>query len=115
MHYLNDYINLYLTYKNIFYILVLFSAAIMLINIIVALSLKNKILGGFVGRWLSILFLFMVFFTIAEVLSFFFISSLNSIYTAYFIISVILLFGSVFVAAVNRFIYHLINNMNNIK
>lgn len=101
-----------MTFKNLFYILVLFGALIMLLNMVVAASLKNKVPGGFVGRWLTLMWLFMFFFFLAEAGAFFFIASLHNVLMSYFLIGLVLFFGSVFVAVVNRFIYHLINEFS---
>ncbi len=102
----------FVTFKNLFYILVLFGALLMLLNMIVAASLKNKIPGGFVGRWLTLMWLFMFFFFLSEAGAFFFIASLRNVYMSYFLIGLTLFFGSVFVAVVNRFIFHLINEFS---
>jgi hypothetical protein len=53
----------------------------------------------------------MLFFFIAEAGSFFFISYLTNMDLAYFLISLVLFFGSIFVAIVNRFIFHLIKEL----
>lgn len=100
-----------ITFKNFFYLFVLVGAVVMLINMIVAASLKNRIPGGFVGKWLTIMWIFMFFFFIAETGAFFFIQSLNNIKLSYFLIGLVLFFGSVFVGVVNRFILHLINEL----
>ncbi len=100
-----------LNFKNLFYILILFGALIMLVNMIVASSLKKRIPGGFVGKWLAIMFVFMLFFFLAEAGSFFFISYLTNMDLSYFLISLVLFFGSIFVAVVNRFIFHLIKEL----
>ncbi|RZD15606.1 MAG: hypothetical protein EVJ46_08720 [Candidatus Acididesulfobacter guangdongensis] len=100
-----------LNFKNLFYIFILFGALIMLINMVIASSLKKRIPGGFVGKWLAIMFVFMLFFFIAEAGSFFFISYLTNMDLAYFLISLVLFFGSIFVAIVNRFIFHLIKEL----
>lgn len=101
----------FITFKNLFYVLVLLGALIMLFNMIIASSLKNKIPGGFVGKWLTVMWLFMFFFFLAEAGAFFFITSLGNIDMSYFLIGFVLFFGSVFVAVVNRFIYHLIKEL----
>ena len=101
----------FITFKNLFYLLVLLGAVIMLSNMIIAASLKNKIPGGFVGKWLTIMWFFMFFFFLAETGAFFFITSLNNINLSYFLIGLVLFFGSVFVLVVNRFVYHLIKEL----
>ncbi|MDA8053778.1 MAG: hypothetical protein M0012_06490 [Deltaproteobacteria bacterium] len=100
-----------ITLKNLFYVFVLFGAVIMFLNMLMAASLKNKIPGGFVGKWLLIMWFFMFFFFLAEAGAFFFITSLNNINLSYFLIGLVLFFGSVFVAVVNRFVYHLIKEL----
>jgi hypothetical protein len=78
---------------------------------IIAASLKNRIPGGFVGKWLAIMWVFMFFFFLAEAGAFFFISSLSNINLSYFLIGAVLFFGSVFVGVVNRFVFHLIREL----
>ena len=99
------------TFKGFFYLLVILGALIMFMNMIIAASLKNRIPGGFVGKWLTIMWIFMFFFFLAETAAFFFISSLSNINLSYFLIGAVLFFGSVFVGVVNRFIYHLIREL----
>ncbi|MDA8157763.1 MAG: hypothetical protein M0034_01045 [Deltaproteobacteria bacterium] len=108
---MSPYLNSIFTFKGIFYLLVVLGALIMFMNMIIAASLKNRIPGGFVGRWLTIMWVFMFFFFLAETGAFFFISSLNNINLSYFLIGAVLFFGSVFVAVVNRFIFHLIREL----
>lgn len=100
-----------LNFKSLFYIFVLFGALIMLVNMFIASSLKKRVPGGFVGKWLAIMFIFMLFFFIAEAGSFFFISYLTNMNLSYFLIALVLFFGSIFVAVVNRFIFHLIQEL----
>lgn len=108
---MSHYINFIFTFKGVFYLLVILGALIMFINMIIAASLKNRIPGGFVGKWLTILWVFMFFFFLAEAGAFLFISSLHNINLSYFLIGAVLFFGSVFVGVVNRFIFHLINEL----
>ncbi|MGC8554091.1 MAG: hypothetical protein ACP5NA_01155 [Candidatus Acidulodesulfobacterium sp.] len=100
-----------LSFMNLFYVLVVLGAAIMFANMIIAASLRKRIPGGFVGKWLAIMWVFMFFFFLAEAGAFFFISSLNNIDLSYFLIGSVLFFGSIFVAVVNRFIFHLIREL----
>ena len=104
-------LNSILTFKSIFYLLVVVGALIMLVNMIIAASLKKRVPGGFVGRWLTIMWVFMFFFFLAETGAFFFISSFRNINLSYFLIGAVLFFGSVFVGVVNRFIFHLIREL----
>ena len=104
-------LNSILTFKSIFYLLVVVGALIMLVNMIIAASLKKRVPGGFVGRWLTIMWVFMFFFFLAETGAFFFISSFRNINLSYFLIGAVLFFGSVFVGVVNRFILHLIREL----
>ena len=105
-------LNSILTFKSIFYLLVVLGALIMFANMIIAASLKKRIPGGFVGKWLTIMWVFMFFFFLAETGAFFFISSFHNINLSYFLIGAVLFFGSVFVGAVNRFIFHLIRELD---
>lgn len=104
-------LNSILTFKGFFYILVLLGALIMFINMIIAASLRKRIPGGFVGKWLTIMWVFMFFFFLAEAGAFLFISSLDNINLSYFLIGAVLFFGSVFVGVVNRFVFHLIREL----
>ncbi len=104
-------LNYIFTLKGLFYVLVVLGAIIMFANMVIAAYLKKRIPGGFVGKWLTIMWVFMLFFFIAEAGAFFFISSLNNIDLSYFLIGAVLFFGSIFVGIVNRFIYHLIREL----
>ena len=103
--------NYVFNFKNLFYILVVLGALIMFVNMVVAGSLRKTIPGGFVGKWLAIMWVFMFFFFIAEAGAFFFISSLHNINLSYFLIGAVLFFGSIFVGVVNRFIFHLLREL----
>ena len=100
-----------LSFMGLFYVLVVLGAVIMFANMIIAASLMKRIPGGFVGKWLAIMWVFMFFFFLAEAGAFFFISSLNNIDLSYFLIGLVLFFGSIFVAVVNRFLLHLIREL----
>ena len=104
-------INYIFSLKSLFYVLLFLGAVIMLINMFVASSLKKKVPGGFVGKWLSIMILFMFFFFIAEAGGFFFVTSIKNKDISNFLIASVLFFGSVFVGIVNRFIYHLMKEL----
>ncbi len=58
---MSPYINFIFTFKGIFYLLVVPGALIMFMNMIIAAFLKKRIPGGFVGRWLNIMWVFMFF------------------------------------------------------
>jgi hypothetical protein len=96
---------------NLFYFFLLLGAVIMFANIIAANSLKKKVPGGFVGRWLSLMLVFMFFFFLAEAGSFFFIAMIKYLPLSYFLISLVLFFGSVYVGVTVRFIYHLLKEL----
>ncbi|HEC25181.1 MAG TPA: hypothetical protein ENI54_04140 [bacterium] len=100
-----------LTLKGLFYLLVAAGAIIMFANMVIAASLKNRVPGGFVGKWLTIMWVFMFFFFLAEAGAFFFIKSLKNMALSYFIIGLVLFFGSIFIVVVNRFMYHLIKEL----
>ncbi len=102
---------LFFNLMNLFYFFLLLGAILMLINIIAANSLKKNIPGGFVGKWLSLMLVFMFFFFLAEAGSFFFIATIRYLPLSYFLISLVLFFGSIYVAVTVRFIQHLLKEL----
>lgn len=102
----------FITFKTLFYVMIFLGAVIILLNIIITIFLKNKIPGGFTGKWLTTMWLCMFFFFTSEAAgAFFFMTSRGNIYVAYFFISFGVFSAAVFMAAANRFVYNLIKEL----